>query len=220
MLSRKVFWPARGRAKNYPAASSRTKTLNLLPSCYPCLRTCVTYVPRRFTRRVPRDPALSRRERELKEVGDFLKRSERAVGDMPINCPCEGLRCWFFREILVRMGILNLLRGQSAKCFPWVCEFGFAVKACWNDRRGGAMTDDAKITSAFPTLTAFHSKAQGQPKRHLLRRHHTLGEETSRLFSNPNGVAPQVWNPAGVRLGRLGYQPSVRSAAPRRWAVE
>jgi hypothetical protein len=38
--------------------------------------------------------------------------SQRAVSDMPIKCPCEGPRRWFFREILARMGILNLRRGH------------------------------------------------------------------------------------------------------------
>ena len=38
--------------------------------------------------------------------------SQRAVSDMPINCPCEGCRYCFFREFLVRMGMLNLHRGH------------------------------------------------------------------------------------------------------------
>ena len=44
--------------------------------------------------------------------------SQRAVGEVPIKCPCEGLRRWFFREVFVRMGTLNLREGIRRPAGP------------------------------------------------------------------------------------------------------
>ena len=40
---------------------------------------------------------------------------QRAVGEVPIKCPCWGARRLFFREKVVRMGTMKSQKGQS--CF-------------------------------------------------------------------------------------------------------
>ncbi len=47
--------------------------------------------------------------------GDFqvAQARHRAVGDVPINCPCETCRRWFFRRFHSQMGTMKTSRGQS-----------------------------------------------------------------------------------------------------------